>query len=354
MANNIDSIVKVSISLNSPAVSDESFSTLLLVGSLPAGHAALETKPALVGIYSSIKEVENAGWKTDEDVYKAAMVAFSQDPKPEKIMIAPRQVESGEEESFLTTLNRVYDTTGWYGVSCIGITDDEVNEVAVWTEATEKIFGFTTSSEKNPVTATGLFRTHCWFNNQKGEYDKFLDVAVMAKCFGYKPGSETWALKTLAVVSPSIISSTLAATLDNQYMNYYVAIAGSNVTQTGKMLGDEWIDVIRLRDWLKNDMQVRVFNALRKNSKLPYTDSGIGVIDGCMKASLRACQVIGGIAEDEYDGDDNLIPGFTTYVPLAANISAAQKSERNLSDCKWTARLAGAIQAVDIEGQLGY
>lgn len=354
MAHNIDSIVNVSISLESPAVSSESFGTLLLIGSLPADHEELDAQPALVGTYSGIKEVENAGWGTDDDVYKAALVAFSQDPKPDKIMIAPRQVASGEQEKFITTLNRAYETVGWYGFSCVGITNDEIEEIAVWTEATEKLFGFTTSSEELVVSTSGLLRTHGWFTNQTGEYDKYLDVAVMAKCFGYEPGSETWALKTLAVVSPSTINSTLAVTLDAQNMNYYVTIAGSNVTQTGKVLGDEWIDVIRFRDWLKNDMQVRVFNAFRKNPKLPYTDNGISVIDGCMKASLRSGQGTGGIAEDEYDEDDNLIPGYTTYVPLAANLTSAQKKSRDLSDCKWTARLAGAIQVVKIEGQLGY
>lgn len=354
MANNIDSIVKVAISLESPAVSSESFGTLLIVGSLPAKHESLEKQPAQVGIYYSINEVEDAGWETTEDVYRAALVAFGQDPKPEKIMIAPRQVASGDEEVFLTTLNRAYETAGWYGFSCVGIIDSEINDIAVWTEATEKIFSFTTASEECPVTADGLLRTHGWFTNQTGEYDKFLDIAVMAKCFGYAPGSETWDLKSLAIVSPSAIGGTLATTLDNQNMNYYVTIAGSNVTQTGKVVGNEWIDVIRFRDWLKNDMQLRVFNAFRKNPKLPYTDNGISVIDGCMKASLKSGQTIGGIAEDEYDADDNLIPGYTTRVPLAANITSAQKKARDLSGCKWTARIAGAIQAVAIEGQLGY
>ena len=354
MANNIDSIVKVEISLESPAVSSESFSTLLLVGSLPAKHASLEKQPALVGVYSGIKEVENAGWEETDEMYKAALVAFRQNPKPEKIMIAPRQVVSGEEESFLTTLNRAYETAGWYGFSCVGITDEEINDVAVWTEATEKIFSFTTTSEECPVTERGLLRTHGWFTNQTGEYDKFLDIAVTATSFGHQPGSEVWALTSLGIVNPSTIGSNLAANLDNANMNYYVTIAGNNVTQNGKVLGNEWIDVIRFRDWIKNDLQLRVFNAFRKNPKLPYTDNGISVIDGCMKASLKSGQSIGGIAEDEYDADNNLIPGYTTWVPLAANLTAAQKKSRDLSGCRWTARLSGAIQVVSIEGQLGY
>ena len=353
MANNIDSIAKVTIGLESPAVSSDSFGTLLLVGTLPT-YEYLDVKPADVGIYSDIKEVSDAGWRTTDDVYKAAQVAFGQSPKPDKIMIAPRKVVSGDEESFLATLNRAFDTAGWYGFSCIGVAEDELNDIAVWAEATEKIFGFTTSSETCPVTTSGLMRTHGWFTNQTGDYDKYLDVAVMAKCFGYEAGSETWSLKSLAIVSPSTIGSTLCATLDNQNMNYYVTVAGSNITQTGKMLGDEWIDTIRFRDWLKNDIQLRVFNAMRKNPKLPYTDNGISVIEGCMKASLKAGTVVGGIAEDEYDSDDNLIPGYTTNVPLAANLTSAQKKSRDLSGCKFTARLAGAIHVAELSGTLGY
>lgn len=354
MANNIDSIVNVSIQLESPAVSSESFGTLLLVGSLPAKYATLETQPAEVGIYSSIKEVEAAGWESTDEIYKAALVAFSQEPKPEKIMIAPRQVVSGEVESYVTTLNRALETAGWYGVSCIGITDDDINTLVVWAEASEKMFSFTTSNEDLVIETSGLLRSHGWFTNQTGDYDKFLDVAVMAQCFGYQPGSETWALKTLKLINPSVINSTLIAKLDNANMNYYVNIAGTDVTQNGKVLGNEWIDVIRFRDWLKNDIQLRVFNAFRQNPKLPYTDNGISVIEGCMKAALKSGQVVGGIAEDTYDDDDNLIPGYTTYVPLASSLTSAQKKSRDLSDCKWTARLAGAIQVVTINGQLGY
>ena len=354
MANSIDSIVKVSISLESPAMNRESFSRLLLVGSLPAGYAALAKQPEQVGIYSGIKDVEAAGWKVDDEMYKAAQVAFQQDPKPEAIMIATRQVVSGDEESFLTTLNRAYETTGWYGFSCIGITDSELNAIAVWAEATEKLFSFTTTNEVCPVTTDGLLRTIGWYTNQSGEYDKYLDVAIMAQCFGYKPGSETCALRTLRLVKPSTISTALVASLDNQNMNYYVTIAGVCVTQNGKVLGNEWIDVIRFRDWLKNDMQVRIFNAFRQNPKLPYTDNGIGVIEGCMKASLKSGKDVGGIADDEYDEDENLIPGYTTHVPLAANLTSEQKKSRDLTGCSFTARLAGAIQVVTLEGQLGY
>lgn len=119
-------------------------------------------------------------------------------------------------------------------------------------------------------------------------------------------------------------------------------------------LGGEWIDVIRFRDWLKNDMQYRLFNLLYTHPKIPYTDEGIALVQNQMVASLTQGQRQGGIAPDEFDEDGKLIPGFTVTVPLAANLTAADRASRVLGGCKFHARLAGAIHVVNVYGTLAY
>jgi hypothetical protein len=133
-----------------------------------------------------------------------------------------------------------------------------------------------------------------------------------------------------------------------------VTYAGRNVTQLGQTCAGEWIDVIRFRDWLKNDMQLRVFNLLVLNPKIPYTNAGISLVQNQMLASLKQGQANGGIAEDEFDEDGNVIVGYTVTVPNAANISDTDKASRILSGCKFTARLAGAIHVANIQGSLVY
>ena len=120
------------------------------------------------------------------------------------------------------------------------------------------------------------------------------------------------------------------------------------------MLSGEWIDIIRFRDWLKNNMQMGVFNLFVINPKVAYTDSGIGLIENAMKASLRRGQQIGGIAEDSFDENGAKTPGYTTSVPLAVTLSKEQKNNRNLPGCIFTAKLAGAIHATEVKGTLGY
>ena len=128
-------------------------------------------------------------------------------------------------------------------------------------------------------------------------------------------------------------------------------LTAGTITMNGKVVAGEWADVIRFRDWLKNDMQVRVVNLFVTRPKVPYTDSGIGLVQNQMLASLKAGQDVGGIAEEEFDEDGNSIPGYTTSVPLAA---ASERASRRLTKCTFKARLAGAIHFAELSGSLTY
>jgi hypothetical protein len=137
-------------------------------------------------------------------------------------------------------------------------------------------------------------------------------------------------------------------------VSYYITVAGLGNVMGGKVLAGEWIDVIRFRDWLKNDMQLRVFTLLRTNAKLPFTDDGIMLVENQMRASLDLGQENGGIAPDEYNDAVERIPGYTVSVPLASSLTPTQKASRRLTGCRFTARLASAIRAVQIRGSLVY
>ena len=371
MANNLSDIVNVQIEIQTPAVSGADFSTLLLIGPAPA--AAPAKAPPDVGVYTSLKAVKEAGWLPEDGdtpadpIYTAANVAFAQSPQPPKIMIAvqkPRQ--AGEDaptalEPVADTLDRALNRTGWYGIAPAGIDPEDYKAIADWTEANEKLFGFPVQSTGKPLDTSAYMRTFALYASI-GEDDgdstpdttKYAHVAWFCKCFNYEPGSGTWALKTLNLIEPASLTGTDMQDMKEQNINYYTTYAGKNVTQGGKTLGGEWIDVIRFRDWLKNDMQYRLFNLLYTHPKIPYTDEGISLVQNQMIASLTQGQRQGGIAPDEFDEDGKLIPGFTVTVPLAATLTAADRASRVLSGCKFHARLAGAIHVVNVYGTLAY
>ncbi len=136
--------------------------------------------------------------------------------------------------------------------------------------------------------------------------------------------------------------------------NYVITVASKNITQGGKTGGGEWIDVIRFRDWLQNDMQVRVVNLLIVNPKIPYTDNGIGLVENQMLASLKDGQKYGGIAPTEYDADGTLFRATPRPCRWQRDLTSTQKASCILKDCKFSARIAGAIHVVEIKGCLTY
>lgn len=345
MSGLIDNLIKVSISISSGVENEESFNNILLVGSAPT-----DGEVSGVGVYSSAAEIAEAGWATDSDTYKAAAIAFSNGAS-ELYVVVPEDGEGIED-----TLNRALGTSGWYGFAVLTEDSDAYETIASWADTNNKLFGYTADCEKeiaNPVSqshnyAVG-FATNSISTNANNAY---IAIAAMAKCMTYQPGSETWAYKTLSSIVADEWTTSQISTLKDNGLNYYTPCAGKDITLDGKVTGGEYIDIIRFRDWLVNDMQTRIYNLFIKNAKVPYTDSGIALIQNQMIASLKEGQSVGGIAETEYDEDGNEIVGYSTSVPLASSVSDANKAARTLSNCTFTARLAGAIHLVEITGTL--
>lgn len=250
----------------------------------------------------------------------------------------------------------------WYGVICSDRTDDTVLAMAAWAEGQTKLYGVglsanavkTAASDKDiasQLMQKNYMRTQWWYHADPNE---FLEAAIMARCFSVNPGGETWANKRLNGVTTDDLTQTDIKAITAKNGNCFVAVRNISVTQNGKVAGGEWIDVIRFRDWLKEEMQTDLFTMLINRDKLPFTDQGIALVENTMNKVLALGQKRGGIAPTEYDDDGNENLGYTISVPLASSISANNKAQRVLQDCKFTARLAGAIHVIEIYGNLTY
>lgn len=384
MSNNLSRIADITIELQSVVSSGANFDTILIVG--PGPKEPGKTPPPDVGVYYGLDEVNEVGWVSEgadaDPVGTAARVAFSQTTKPSQIFIAVQQpasaaeeADTGEEaggtegnpvapvdptalESPNLTLSRAEEAeTGWYVALAAGIPESDLEIMAEWTESREKMFGYAYADPNNNPVSSIYYRSFgvCYGENPKTiPADRCMHVAVAVRFLSYPTGSETWVNKSLAAVNISKFTSTVINALEKDPASFYIKIGNTGLVQGGKVRAGEWIDVIRFRDWLKNDMQLRIINTIVKNSKIPYTDKGIGIIHNQMIASLKEGVRRGGISEDAYDEEDNRIPGYITSVPLAANLTDEQKASRKLIGCKFSAILAGAIHVVKVNGALVY
>lgn len=251
----------------------------------------------------------------------------------------------------------------FYGIILTSRKPDDILAMADWTESHTKLFltaiGEAGAKDAAVSTDTGsqlmtknYYRTGVWYHALAET--EFLDAAIMSRVFSIAPGGDDWANKKLAGVSTDTINETEFNALKNKNISTFEKFRNVSITQTGKVAAGEWIDIIRFRDWLAEEIKTNVFYLLINSDKVSYTDGGIAAIESVIRKALEDGQAAGGIAPDEYDEDGNLNLGYVLAMPLAANITSNQKASRILEGVSFTARLAGAIHVVNITGSFTY
>jgi Protein of unknown function (DUF3383) len=254
------------------------------------------------------------------------------------------------------------ENSDWYAFCDSDHDETKISGYAAWSEASQKLFVCTLSTPESILPPSGntsvaaelkngnFFRTAWWYNPDPLE---FVDVAITARSFTKYPGGETWANQRLAGVQVTKLGETASRNINAMNGNTFEPFRNINITQYGKVAGGEWIDVIRFRDWLCEEVRTRVFLQMVDN-RIPYTDPGIGIIRTRIDQALAFGVARGGIAPPEVDEFDNIIPSYTIDMPLSMSVSFNNKANRLLQDVYFTARLAGAIHVVEIKGTLTY
>lgn len=166
----------------------------------------------------------------------------------------------------------------------------------------------------------------------------YIDSAAMGERFPKDPGSGTWKFKTLSGITADSLTTSERSTALAKNANIYIERAGISMTEEGTVGVGEYLDVIRGIDWLESRIQEIIFSALVNSEKIPFTDEGITTIEGLLKQ---------GLSEGVRKG---VLASYETSVPLASDVSAANKASRTLPDVTFTAVLAGAIHFVQISG----
>ena len=319
--------------------------------SVLSGLSALvgSTGPASSAVGSSLLNLTN----------RSAGTAFTVQVSS-NLLIQPVTAVNGVSADLATIA--AYDND-FYGFSILDRTQANIMLAAAWAESQAAKLHVTTISEVGAYSgasttdtmymlkAQNYFRSICYYHAAAAT--EYLGLAAMAKAFGSAPGADDWANMTLAGITADNLSETQSAAIAAKNGNTFEPFKNLALTQYGKVAGGEWADVIRFRDWLQEAMRVEIIDAM-VNSKTPYTDPGIAIIEAAMRSVLLLGQAVGGISPTQYDASGNPIPGFKIYVPLRASIPVGDVAARTLNNMKFTAILAGAIHIVNVQGTLTY
>lgn len=280
------------------------------------------------------------------------VVALNPDGEPDNgtyLSIVQDSIDFGVEDE----LNAILGVdSSFYAVVCPFASEAIGTEIADWAEANEKLY---VAAVQDSATITAAVGGTDWADDFKDaayarsaliyhpDNGEFIDAAWLGKCLPFDPGSETWKFKTLATVSAVTLSPTHQVNLEAKRCNYYYEVAGINITTQGQVSANEFIDVVRFRDWLKARISESVFALLASMKKVPYTDRGIAMIQGRVSAVLKQGVEVGGLADD---------PAPEVTVPKVVDVDDADKAARVLRNVNFFGTLAGAIHSLEIQGTI--
>ncbi len=244
--------------------------------------------------------------------------------------------------------NIVLEDGDFYGIVSTSRGNPEISAIAQWTESAERLFFYGTNQTTGRTATSGNIGDtlkDASYARSVGMWNQelldFPEAAFAGKLLPYPPGSETWKFKTLAGATVDVHTETHLSNLQTNNLNHYFTIAGRNITAEGMVAAGEFIDTVRFRDWCKARMQEGVFGLLASQLKVPYTDIGAAMVQSVIEGVIQEGLDVGGIAAD---------PKPVVTVPLVADVSAQNKSDRHLPDVNFSFTLAGAIHSTTVSG----
>jgi len=265
----------------------------------------------------------------------------------------------------IAAINNVDST--WYAVHSCFNSNAEVVALAAWTETNQKLYladsqdstilGAGTGDVASTLKTSSYVRSPVLYHPDNGA---FASPAWGGVNLPRSAGSETWKFSPLAGVATVTLSATQVTNLKGKNCNYYYSVAGVGMTAEGNTPSGQFIDTVRGRDALQSDLQIGIFTALTSppagvnpdnpqgsvpQSKIPFTDQGIAVVEGVIRASLRKFTNNGFLAAS---------PRPSVSVPKASAVSVANKSARALSPVSFAATIAGAIHNATISGVVSF
>lgn len=353
--------IDITINLNTSTITRKTFSQPLIIG-----EANTVSANERMRTFESLKEVTDAGFATTSFVYAAARDYYAQQGFNKTIYVGLK----ADAETYAEAINEIRDANDSF-YCIIAETIDAIEQQAIATylqSADRNIIAFlrgddadilaegTTTDTASVIKATDNDLVHYVYHNdiwKTGNDDGFVPEAAMSarvlpipETADTAPGSIGWDKQPIkGIAAPSLKASDLRGL--NAKNVSYLQTDGQNITvHGGKMLGNEWGDVIHGTHWLEVRLEEDLYDLLRRNAalyqKVSFTDQGMAQIRGAMVTRLDQAVATG------------LLLDYSIETPTRSAISADDLQARKLQGLNFTASLAGAINSAVIVGNIGF
>ena len=361
-------VVNVTMSRNDAFPSRRGFGVAMLL--TPTEKAGKVDATHRTRAYGSMEEVA-VDWQTSDEFYKAAELAFSQNPRPIQIKAAYVDIDTATDDDALKVeLDAIYDADqDWYWIGIDATMRDEayLDGLIEWTQAKNKFALIDTNDagheDQNNATCISarhkgtVDRTATFYHNDAAEYAGFA-LAASLGTFNFDDANSAYTakFKRLMSVSPLNIGSSAVQAVTGfvpqigqsvgtgHCANTYVDIGGRNFVVEGSTLTpDVFIDEIHATDWIIARTEEEALGILLNNKRVPFTDAGMEQIASAARTVMQQATRAGLVALDLNPLTGDYEPAVEIIVPSVFDVPESQRKARIAPAITVRFRYSGAV-----------
>lgn len=372
-------VVDVSVSRNDAFPSRRGFGTQLIITTESVADKVDATKRTK--LYGSIEEVTE-DWATTTSAYKAALSAFSQNPRPRQIKIG----HVVDDETMIATelqaqldLLYAYDSD-WYFITIADNLRDVValSGLLTWVQAKPKlaIIDSNETDTENPADTTSIAAAN------KGDFDRAgvfyhtdataypaasLAAYMQTRSFDEANTAYTAKFKQLpGIPAVNIGSAALTAVTGftpgvgqseaaGHMANTYIDIGSRNFVVEGSTLtANVFLDEIHATDWIIARTEEEMLGILLNNPRVRFDDSGMQVLAGAVRTVMQQAIRAGIVANDLNPETGDYEAAVQITVPSVFDVPESQRKARIAPNIECRFRYAGAVHYAVVRYQMAF
>lgn len=372
-------VVDVQLSRNDAFPSRRGFGTQLIITTeTVAGKVDTTTRTKL---YGSIEEVAE-DWATTTSAYKAALSAFSQNPRPRQIKIGhvadDGTMTSAELQAQLDLLY-AYDSD-WYFLTIAANLRDvaALPGLLPWVQAKPKlaIIDSNDVDTENPADTTSIAggnkgdfdRTGVFYHTSAAAYPAASLAAYMqTRSFDDANTAYTAKFKNLpGIPAVNIGSAALTGVTGftpgvgqsesvGNMANTYIDIGSRNFVVEGSTLtANVFLDEIHTTDWIIARTEEETLGILLNNARIKFDDSGMQMLAGAVRTVMQQATRAGLIASDLNPETGEYEAAVQITVPSVFDVPESQRKARIAPAIECRFRYASAVHYAVVRYQMTF
>lgn len=236
-----------------------------------------------------------------------------------------------------------------YGLLIDGFSETEINLAAAFAEANAMVFlgqsadqeileSGQTDDVASDLESAGYNRAAvCFTRNMSSDWA----AGLMGRQLGQTAGSSSWAMKSIAGAEADVLSTTHFNAARAKKALMYTTVRGTKVTWDGQASSGRLFSITHGVDFLKADIETRMFQVLTSAEKLGFAPADLGRLEAALRGALAGSEAAKLIE-----------PGWTVEMPDLVGYSTVDKAARLLRTIGFSAVLTGEVQEVTVAGVL--